>query len=161
MRVPEFLRRKVEFERPRLLKSDDAGACSALHAFGFAYPWSAHEFESLLTDEACLAVGINSKARLVGYLFSRIASDEAEILTLVVEPALRGLGCGQRLLEDHFARLAARGAQVLFLEVDSENGAALVLYRRNGFIEVGVRKAYYTGANGGRHNAVVMRRDLA
>ena len=63
-------------------------------------------------------------------------------------------------MEDHFARLAARGARVLFLEVDSANGPALALYRRNAFIEVGLRKAYYAGATGGRHNAVVMRRDL-
>jgi ribosomal-protein-alanine N-acetyltransferase len=160
MKIPEFLRRKTEFERPRVLKFDDACDCSALHAGGFAYPWSVHDFETLFADRACLAVGIHSKSRLAGCLLSRIASDEAEILTMVVEPSWRGLGCAQRLMEDHLARLAALGARMLFLEVDSENGAALALYRRNGFIEVGLRKAYYTGASGGRHNAVVMRRDL-
>jgi [ribosomal protein S18]-alanine N-acetyltransferase len=160
MKIPELLRRKPEFALPRLLKTRDAVDCSALHATGFAHPWSASEFETLLADASCLCVGVETKAVLAGYLMSRIASDEAEILTVVVAPALRRFGCAQRLLLDHLARLAARGVINVFLEVDAENEAALALYLRNGFQEVGRRKAYYAKAGGVRGDALVMRRNL-
>jgi ribosomal-protein-alanine N-acetyltransferase len=159
MKIPELLRRKPDFELPRPLKGADAGDCASLHATGFAHPWSASEFESLLADRACLAVGVRTKAGLAGYLLSRVAGDEAEILTIVVAPALRGFGCAQRLLQDHLSRLAARNVRALFLEVDAANAPALALYRRNGFVEVGRRKAYYASAGGA--DALVMRRNLA
>jgi ribosomal-protein-alanine N-acetyltransferase len=159
MKIPELLKRKPEFELPRPLKIGEAADCSILHATGFAHPWSASDFEALLADSACLSVGVKTKSGLAGFLMSRIASDEAEILTIVVAPALRGFGCAQLLLRDHLSRLAARRALALFLEVDAENEPALALYRRNGFWEVGRRKAYYQGEDG-RHDALVMRRNL-
>jgi ribosomal-protein-alanine N-acetyltransferase len=160
MKIPELLRRKPEFALPRILKVGDAVDCSDLHATGFAHPWSASEFEALLADPACLSVGVETKSGLAGYLMSRIAADEAEVLTIVVAPALRMFGCAQRLLLDHLSRLAARRVQVVFLEVDAENEAALALYRRNGFQEVGRRKAYYPKAGGDRCDALIMRRNL-
>jgi ribosomal-protein-alanine N-acetyltransferase len=158
MKLPELLRRKPEFELPRLLKVADACDCASLHATGFAHSWSASEFETLMSDRACLGVGIRTKAGLAGYLVSRAASDEAEILTIVVAPALRGFGCAQRLLQDHLSRLAARNVRTLFLEVDAQNLPAMALYRRNGFVEVGRRKAYYSA---GGSDALIMRRNLA
>lgn len=161
MKIPELLRRKPDFALPRVLKVGDAVDCASLHATGFAHSWSASEFESLLADSACLSVGVDTKSGLAGYLMSRIAVDEAEVLTIVVAPALRMFGCAQRLLQDHLSRLAARRVQVVFLEVDAQNQAALALYRRNGFLEVGRRKAYYARADGDRADALVMRRNLA
>lgn len=160
MKIPELLRRKPDFSLPRILKVGDAVDCASLHATGFAHPWSASEFEALLADSACLSVGVDTKSGLAGYLMSRIAADEAEVLTIVVAPAFRMFGCAQRLLLDHLSRLAARRVQAVFLEVDAQNEAALALYRRNGFLEVGRRKAYYAREGGDRGDALVMRRNL-
>ena len=52
------------------------------------------------------------------------------------------------------------GAEAMLLEVSAENAAALSLYRKLGFVEVGRRKAYYTHDDGTRTTALVMRRDL-
>ena len=68
-------------------------------------------------------------------MLSRRAVDEAEILTVVVDPSARRNGCGQRLLGAHLSRLAALGVTTVFLEVEEENVAALALYRRFGFVE--------------------------
>lgn len=106
-------------------------------------------------------MGLQGKSGLAGFLLSRIASDEAEILTIVVEFAWRRLGCAQKMVENHCSQLIGRGVTTLFLEVNSENAAARALYRRNGFVEAGLRKAYYAKADGCRGDAVVMRRDFA
>ena len=50
--------------------------------------------------------------------------------------------------------------RALFLEVDETNAAAIALYRRFGFREVGKRPRYYQSADGARSGALVMRRDL-
>ena len=72
-------------------------------------------------------------------MLSRVAADEAEILTIAVEPAARASGLATALLSHHLSRLARAGAGGVFLEVDETNLPALALYRRFGFRQVGRR----------------------
>jgi ribosomal-protein-alanine N-acetyltransferase len=93
---------------------------------------------------------------MVGFILSRMAAGEAEILSVAVAPAWRGRGFARPLLDLHLRRLAGLGVDSVFLEVDENNAPARRLYRKAGFAEVGGRKAYYQeGAS-----ALVLRRDL-
>ena len=94
--------------------------------------------------------------RNVGFILSRRAADEAEILSVAVARAWRGRGLARRLLDLHLRRLAGFGLSAVFLEVDEDNTPARRLYARAGFREVGRRPGYYTGGKG----ALVLRRDL-
>jgi ribosomal-protein-alanine N-acetyltransferase len=136
--------------------------CARIHAQGFARGWSVTEFESLLADRQVLADGaIDAKTRhMAGFVLSRRAADEAEILTIAVATANRRKGIGSNLLSAHLGRVAAAGARSLFLEVDSENQAALALYAGFGFRRVGERKAYYARPGEPSATALIMRRDL-
>lgn len=67
------------------------------------------------------------------------ADDEAEILTLAVDPARRGRGVAQALLT---AFLAGRRGRVS-LEVRPSNTPARRLYERFGFGPAGLRRGYY------------------
>lgn len=146
----------------RPIGADQAAACAAIHAPSFAHPWSAAEFERLLTAPETIADGVFDArgARLQGFVLSRRAVDEAEILTIAIAESQRRSGLGAKLLAVHLAQLAARGVKALFLEVDEANVAARALYARFGFIEVGRRPAYYRTADGGRSTALVLRRAL-
>jgi ribosomal-protein-alanine N-acetyltransferase len=161
MKPPLFWRSQTLPGAARPLWSSDGGACARLHESSFAHPWSPPEFEALLADPACIGEGLDGKSGLSGFVVSRRALDEAEILTIVVDPGARRKGCAQRLLLSHLSRLSSLGVTSLFLEVDEANIAALALYLRNGFVQVGVRKGYYSRPDGSRANAVVMRRSLA
>jgi [ribosomal protein S18]-alanine N-acetyltransferase len=161
MKTPLGWRSPSPIATPRALRPSDGAACARLHATSFAHPWPMDEFESLLLDSACVADGLEKSSALAGFILSRRALDEAEVLTIVVDARLRRQGCGQRLLGAHIARLARLGVACLFLEVDESNAAALALYRRNGFVQAGMRKAYYARPDGSRANALVMRRSLA
>ena len=139
-------------------KPGDAAALSALHARSFAKGWSESEFDSLLSDKAVIAHVARAGSRApVGFLLSRRAADEAEILSVAVAGGARGRGIGRQLLMRHLGRLAALGVTRVFLEVEESNRAALKLYARAGFREVGRREGYYAG---GTASALTLRRDI-
>jgi [ribosomal protein S18]-alanine N-acetyltransferase len=136
----------------------DARALAAIHAASFHRGWSEHEFEQLLTDRAVVADRAISGRHNVGFILSRRAADEAEILSVAVARAWRGRGLARRLLDLHLRRLAGLGLRAVFLEVDEDNTPARRLYARAGFREVGRRAGYY--AQSGGKGALVLRRDL-
>ena len=74
----------------------------------------------------------------------------------------QGEGIGTALLTDLIAAAAVRGCRDIFLDVPADNIRARLLYRRTGFIEVGVRPNYYQPS--GTEAAVMrlrMRAELA
>jgi ribosomal-protein-alanine N-acetyltransferase len=144
------------------LRGERAEQCAALQARTFAHAWSAVEFETLILSPASEGLAAVDPVRgdaLMGFVLSRRAADEAEILTFAVEPALHGRGIGRALLAEHIARLNAAGTKALFLEVEIGNAAARALYARLGFFEVGQRRGYYRSA-GSAATALVLRREL-
>ena len=95
----------------------------------------------------------------VGFLVTRRASDEAEIITIGARPSVQRRGVARQLLQSHMVALAANGIRQLFLEVRASNAAAQGLYRACGFTEAGRRRGYYRRSDG-VEDAVVMRREL-
>jgi ribosomal-protein-alanine N-acetyltransferase len=147
----------------RPLRPEKAEDCARLHAAGFAYPWSAEEVAALIASPSTLAAAALDpvNGRLRGFVLSRLAADEAEILTIAVETASRGKGVGRALLKENLRQVENAGAKAMFLEVDRDNVAALALYKRLGFVDVGERPGYYRRKDGARAAAVVMRKGLA
>jgi ribosomal-protein-alanine N-acetyltransferase len=143
-----------------LTDASQAPALARLHATAFARPWEAHEFERLLCERSTQAHGLWRAGTLQGFVLSRRAADEAEILTVVLSPALRGGGHSRKLLRDHLSSLALAGIKRVHLEVDEGNAPALRLYARHGFRQVGARTGYYLKADGSRATALTMSADL-
>jgi ribosomal-protein-alanine N-acetyltransferase len=139
----------------------DAAALSALHAVAFRRGWSEDEFERLLLEKNVIAHRAMIGRALAGFIVSRLAAGEAEILSVAVAPARRGRGLARKLLDLHLRRLAGLGATAIFLEVDEDNAAARRLYARAGFRDVGRRPAYYGHGTEKPSHALVLRRDLA
>lgn len=138
----------------------DAAAIATLHAASFHRGWSEDEIERMMLERNVVTHRASIGSRLIGFIMSRMAADEAEILSVAVASARRGKGVARRLLDLHMRRLAALGIRVIFLEVGEDNVAALRLYRRVGFTEVGRREGYYLDASGNRSTALVLRRNL-
>jgi [ribosomal protein S18]-alanine N-acetyltransferase len=146
----------------RLLRPDRADACARLHAEGFAHPWSAGEIAELIASSSTVgAAALDSvNGRLRGFVLSRLAADEAEILTIAVDGAYQGRGIGRALLSENLRQAANAGAKAMFLEVAKDNAPALGLYERFGFVKVGERAGYYRRKDGTRAAAAVMRKAL-
>jgi [ribosomal protein S18]-alanine N-acetyltransferase len=95
-----------------------------------------------------------------GFILSRIAADEAEVLSIAVDPKRRGEGIARRLLQTQMEMLPLNRIRTLFLEVEDGNAPALALYKRSGFVEVARREAYYRKSDGSAATAFVMRKSL-
>lgn len=111
--------------------------------------WTVESFATLLGMAECFGWVLQqpeSDNRLYAMIMARQALDEAEILTLCVDPAVRRNGFARCLVQELIAQLAQQGAVSLFLEVAVCNAPALALYRGFGFSEVGRRVNYYQGS---------------
>jgi ribosomal-protein-alanine N-acetyltransferase len=139
----------------------DAARLAQLHGASFHRGWGEAEFETMLSERNTLVHRLKQGRKIIGFAVSRMAADEAEILSIAVADDQRGRGLSHNLLLTHLGHLAGRGVRTIFLEVEENNQPARRLYERAGFAVVGRRERYYREANGEQLNALLMRRDLS
>lgn len=127
-----------------------------IHAACFSKSWSALEIGLLLAPEGSFVVVAEEDKTIIGFILLRITLDECEILTFAVLPEAQGKGVGKMLLSHGLSEAESQGAGHVFLEVSSENAAAIALYTNAGFEAISTRKRYYENT----HDALVMRRSV-
>jgi [ribosomal protein S18]-alanine N-acetyltransferase len=146
----------VDYDALRIADADRCGELEAL-LFPGDDPWPAAAFIRELESEHNHYVAARVDGRLVGYAgitrLGRKPPYEYEIHTIGVDPEHQGVGIGRTLL-DRILDIASGG--VVFLEVRTDNAAAIGLYESVGFTKMGLRKRYYrvSGAD-----AYTMRRE--
>ena len=134
-----------------------AEALSAIHvaAFMASRGWSVEEIAQLQASPHIFTVTCPD-----GFALGRVVVDEAELLTVAVAPAAQGRGIGAKLLLDFEQTAAQRGATRAFLEVATDNTAAMALYQRANWSTCGQRPAYYTRSDGSTCDAILMEKHL-
>jgi ribosomal-protein-alanine N-acetyltransferase len=110
----------------------------------------------LLAGPDGLAPALDDPA--VGFLLSRGAAGEEELLLIAVHPEHRGNGIGTALIERFIDVARQRGTERLFLEMREGNPAER-LYVALGFEPVGRRRQYYRSARNGPLDAITYARD--
>ena len=136
----------------------DAAALALVERRCFSDPWSAEAFAIVLRTPHVHPVVAEDDGDIVAYFVGRVVAGEGEILNLAVAPDARRLGFGATLLQHGLRVLSAAGAQEVFLEVRAGNVAAIALYSRRGFRQVGRRARYY---NRPVEDALVLRLALS
>lgn len=138
----------------------DIDSLVALHAKGFEMGWDRQSIADFVESDWVLVRSDSSAGSVAGFIIVRQALEEAEIITLVVDPEARRSGHGLALVTETLEKLTASGVIKVFLEVARDNQAALALYLRAGFMQIGARKAYYARQNGSTVDALVLSTDL-
>ena len=148
------------------MRNSDSERLAALHRRCFAkQAWGAEAFAALLAMPGChgwlTAEDNDSDGLLTALLLARRAADEAEILTLCVNPEHRRQALAKRLVRHLIQTLSQDGVTALHLEVAIDNHAARALYSGFGFLEIGRRPDYYKAApQGERVDACMLRLEL-
>jgi ribosomal-protein-alanine N-acetyltransferase len=143
------------------LRGEDVGRCVELEhqLFPGDDPWSEQMFAHELCGPNYYLGAYLDDGSLIGYAGLAVLAGppraEAEVHTMAVDPAAQGHGVGTALLRALLAR-ADEDAATVFLEVRTDNDAAIRLYERHGFTRAGLRRHYYQPSGA---DAYTMRRE--
>lgn len=82
--------------------------------------------------------------KTAAYILATNVAGEAEILRIAVAQELRKCGVGDAILTQFRNECTKNNIGCIHLEVRQSNIAAISLYIKHGFKQVGVRRAYYS-----------------
>ena len=89
---------------------------------------------------------------IVGFAGILLIIDQVNIMNIVVKKDKRNFGIGSLLLEEIIRYSKIHNATSITLEVNEKNIAAIKLYKKYGFKQVGLRRKYYNNED----NAILM-----
>ncbi len=95
----------------------------------------------------------NDSLTPAGFVLTRKAADEEELLLIAVIPQFRRCGLGETLLQLLLSRAQKEGTNRIFLEMRRGN-PAIHLYEKVGFKPIGERPNYYRLSTGERVDAI-------
>jgi ribosomal-protein-alanine N-acetyltransferase len=144
--------------RLRFLGRNDVAQIVALEKRIFPDPWSAEAFagEAAPDPNRWARVAVTETDEVAAYLIAWFVADEVHLGNVAVSPEHRRRGVGQRLLDELIEAGRRRRARLVTLEVRRSNRSAQLLYRKNGFYTVMIRRGYYRD----REDALVMIKPL-
>jgi [ribosomal protein S18]-alanine N-acetyltransferase len=146
----------IEPSQPR-----DADAVAKLHARSFYRGWPRQDIEAYMLDpDTPTLVACDAKRKVAGFAMLRLLGDDAELMTIAVDPKYRGKGVGKALMQACFEDLRMTPSRRMILEVATDNPAAIKLYDNLGFKTLSERKGYYARPDGQPATALVMARQL-
>lgn len=128
--------------------SIDGQAFAAVDSACFARGWAMHAYQA---DDIHWGAGVYVEEQCVAYLYASLIAGESELLRIACLPEHRGCGHAITLMDAYLAEVPG---ERYFLEVSHTNHAAIGLYRRYGYLQIGQRDHYY----GPGDHALLMQR---
>lgn len=110
----------------------------------FSQPWSKESFLDALQGEYTCFLLAKEQERVVGYIGMYLSAPEGEITNVAVDSKCRGNGVGTSLVQAMQKESESSQISQIYLEVRDSNEAAIRLYQKCGFKEVGKRKNFYS-----------------
>jgi ribosomal-protein-alanine N-acetyltransferase len=136
------------------MRVEDVQHVSRLERRCYAIPWNSSAYITEIGNpSAYYTVARTDDGSIVGYAGMWVIMGEAHVTTIAVDPDARGRKVGERLLLNLLEYGMTHRAHRATLEVREHNVAAHRLYLKYGFVDVAMRKRYYSD-NG--ENAIIM-----
>ena len=111
----------------------------------FTRPWTRSQIKKDLQN------GFNSEnwvyklnGNVIGYIFVSKIEDQFHLNNIAVHPDFLGQKIGSSLIKHIIMRAKNRKVNIILLEVSINNITARKCYKSLGFIQVGIRKNYYS-----------------
>ena len=143
----------IRYER---MNENHVSQIAGLETVCFSDPWSEKSIASELENPLSLWLVAMDGETVAGYVGSQAVMGEADMMNVAVAPDYRRQGIGENLVKHLVADLAERGNHSLALEVRESNQAAISLYHKLGFTQVGFRPGYYRNPKEG---ALILRKE--
>ena len=122
----------------------------------FSDPWSEKSVGEELHNPLSTWLVWVEDDRVLGYVGSQTVLGETDMMNIAVAPECRRKGIGEGLISSLVEQLKERESHCLSLEVRASNAAAIGLYEKLGFHQVGRRPNYYRNP---REDALILRKE--
>ena len=157
------------------MQASDLDQVLSIEDVSHAHPWTRGNFsDSLLAGHwaYCIRPQLDQSdcepgsyldpAVLWAYCILYPAVDELHLLNITVDPKLRKLGLGARIMSAIEGVAHQQKISRVLLEVRPTNTPALGLYTKLGYEQIGLRKNYYPASeiDGNREDAIVMAKSI-
>jgi len=155
------------------MQEADLDAVLAIESISHIHPWTRGNFmDSLAAGHWAYCIRPQLDQALQGsYLDPEIlwaycilfpAVDELHLLNITVSPKLRQLGLGSRIMTAIEGVAAQQNFPRMLLEVRPSNTAAVSLYNKLGYEQIGLRKGYYPAdlQTGSREDGLVLAKSV-
>ena len=129
---------------------------AALEKLCFSAPWSENSVAGELNNPLSLWLVAMDGDCLAGYVGSQSVMGETDMMNIAVDPNYRRQGIAAALVEELVRQLKAKGNYCLTLEVRASNDAAIKLYEKLGFSQIGRRPNYYRDP---KEDALILRKE--
>lgn len=139
----------------RKMVLDDVTQVAAIEKQVFSLPWSEKSFADAVEKEGNIYLVAEADNRIVGYVGAWGVFGEADITNVCVAPEYRRRGVADSLIKKLIEEGRQNSIDVFFLEVRESNRSAIMLYEKNGFKQISIRKNFYERPV---ENAIVMSR---
>jgi len=106
-------------------------------------PWSRDMFLAEIERQNPGLIVFKVENRLIGYLCFWKVMDEAHLLNVSLRVDFRGKGLGKFIMDYLENTCRQIGLSKILLEVAETNHLAIKLYKKCGFVKVGLRKGFY------------------
>ena len=136
---------------------EDADEIYEIENKSFKYSWSISQINSELIREKNYNICIKENNKLLAYAFCRIEVDFLEIMKIATTELLRRKGLANLIISKLNDFCIRREINKIFLDVNSNNFAAINFYRKNGFKTDSIRKKYYQKSN---EDAILMSKKI-
>lgn len=105
--------------------------------------WNSSILETEIKNPFSKYIVARYNNEIVGFAGVIDTIDQLEITNIVVRKTYRKQGIGNKLLEVLIKMANDSNKNEIILEVNNRNLAAIKLYEKNGFKNIGIRKKYY------------------
>ncbi len=123
-----------------------------IERLSFTDAWSKKALlDSLKNEFSHFKVYVEDK--VLGYIGFYAVAGEGSITNVAVHPDKRGRGIGEKLVRAVIEEGERQKVEYITLEVRTSNETARRLYSKCGFVDMGIRKNFYSNP---REDAVVM-----
>ena len=111
-----------------------------IHNLYFDNKWQTNDIENMNSTENYSFIIIKDGDKTAAYLISYDTSDSIDLFEIAVDSSYQRQGMGTILLKTLSEENRDRD---IFLEVSEDNEKALLLYKKNNFKQISIRKNYY------------------
>jgi ribosomal-protein-alanine N-acetyltransferase len=108
---------------------------------GIAY--GRFELKVYLRSEGTHCLIAETTGEIAGFILTELIVDEAHIITLDVLEDYRRHGIGSLLLSASEEKMTSRGGKRIILETATTNKAAIALWKKYGYRQLGTIEGYY------------------